>query len=98
MVLVTPENPALHGAEGKVAGLEPWGAHVATPAAASGTFRAGWEEMEPVRHLNGCGLNKEEARDQGYTGETCDVCQSLKVRWNGPCKICDDCGASGGCG
>jgi len=33
----------------------------------------------------------------GYTGEMCPVCQSLRVRLNGTCLLCDDCGATTGC-
>lgn len=37
------------------------------------------------------------ARSQGYTGESCRECGSLKVRRNGTCTLCEDCGATSGC-
>ena len=52
-------------------------------------------------HRNGVHRPKPSAADyrkMGYTGESCGQCGSLKVRPNGACTICDDCGKQGGCG
>ncbi len=38
-----------------------------------------------------------EARSKGYTGESCRECGSMKVKRNGTCTLCDDCGATSGC-
>ncbi len=38
-----------------------------------------------------------EAKRKGYTGEPCTECGSMKVRRNGACTVCDDCGATSGC-
>ncbi|PIN85092.1 MAG: ribonucleoside-diphosphate reductase, adenosylcobalamin-dependent [Candidatus Diapherotrites archaeon CG11_big_fil_rev_8_21_14_0_20_37_9] len=38
-----------------------------------------------------------EARDKGYTGDQCGGCGSMRVRRNGACTVCDDCGATSGC-
>jgi hypothetical protein len=46
--LVTPENLRLNGAPAVVERVTDWGAHVACAAAASGHFRALWEEMTPA--------------------------------------------------
>lgn len=38
-----------------------------------------------------------QAKAQGYTGEHCANCGSMRVRQNGTCKVCDDCGMTTGC-
>lgn len=44
-------------------------------------------------------LNKTrtEAKRLGYTGEQCSSCGSMRVRRNGSCTICEDCGCTSGC-
>jgi ribonucleoside-diphosphate reductase alpha chain len=47
-------------------------------------------------------LNEEEikrlkAKSQGYTGESCSNCGSMKMRRNGTCMLCEDCGTTTGC-
>lgn len=42
-------------------------------------------------------LDRAAARSQGYTGDQCDRCNSMRVRNNGTCKVCDDCGTTTGC-
>ncbi len=37
------------------------------------------------------------AKSKGYTGEQCGSCGSMRVRQNGTCTICDDCGVTSGC-
>ena len=39
----------------------------------------------------------EVARQQGYTGSMCSGCGSFKVKRNGSCEVCLDCGATSGC-
>ncbi len=38
-----------------------------------------------------------EARARGYTGDKCPGCGSLRLKRNGTCAICEDCGATTGC-
>ena len=38
-----------------------------------------------------------QAKVQGYTGEQCENCGSMRVKQNGTCKVCDDCGMTTGC-
>ncbi len=38
-----------------------------------------------------------EARSFGYTGEQCANCGSMRVKRNGSCTVCDDCGSTSGC-
>jgi ribonucleoside-diphosphate reductase alpha chain len=42
-------------------------------------------------------LSPNEAVSLGYTGEQCDNCGSMKVRRNGTCSVCEDCGHTTGC-
>jgi hypothetical protein len=39
-----------------------------------------------------------QAMSQGYSGDTCHKCQSLKVIRTGTCGTCQDCGESTSCG
>jgi ribonucleoside-diphosphate reductase alpha chain len=54
------------------------------------------EKKQPVKESN---KNAEvvSARSKGYTGESCRECGSMKVRRNGTCTLCEDCGATSGC-
>jgi len=40
---------------------------------------------------------RSEARSKGYTGEQCSACGSMRVKRNGACTVCDDCGTTSGC-
>lgn len=42
-------------------------------------------------------VTREAAKSQGYTGDQCDICGSARMRNNGTCKVCDDCGTTTGC-
>jgi ribonucleoside-diphosphate reductase alpha chain len=39
----------------------------------------------------------EHAKAQGYTGEQCTACGSMRVKRNGSCTVCEDCGTTTGC-
>lgn len=39
----------------------------------------------------------EKARLQGYTGSMCGGCGSIRMKRNGSCELCLDCGATSGC-
>ncbi|PIR52653.1 ribonucleoside-diphosphate reductase, adenosylcobalamin-dependent [Candidatus Peregrinibacteria bacterium CG10_big_fil_rev_8_21_14_0_10_49_10] len=39
----------------------------------------------------------EVAKQQGFTGSVCSGCGSMKMKRNGSCEICLDCGATSGC-
>ena len=41
---------------------------------------------------------KHDPRKEGYTGDTCQNCNSTRVKRDGKCAICEECGTSvGGC-
>ncbi len=37
------------------------------------------------------------ARQQGYTGDQCSICSSLRMKRNGSCAVCEECGTTTGC-
>lgn len=39
----------------------------------------------------------ESARQQGFTGSMCSGCGSSRMKRNGSCEVCLDCGATSGC-
>lgn len=39
----------------------------------------------------------EYARSSGYTGDTCSYCGGMRMRRNGTCQLCEDCGQTTGC-
>jgi ribonucleoside-diphosphate reductase alpha chain len=39
----------------------------------------------------------EQAKLQGFTGSVCGGCGSFKMKRNGSCEVCLDCGATSGC-
>lgn len=42
-------------------------------------------------------LSYTDAIMLGYTGEQCERCSSMKVRKNGTCSVCEECGHTTGC-
>lgn len=40
---------------------------------------------------------KSAARSVGYTGNPCTNCGGWRMRRNGTCEVCDDCGTTTGC-
>lgn len=43
------------------------------------------------------GLAVSTAKDMGYTGSFCTQCGSDKMKRNGTCELCMDCGSTSGC-
>ncbi len=41
--------------------------------------------------------SRSDAKAFGYTGEQCTNCGSLRVKRNGSCTVCEDCGTTSGC-
>jgi len=42
-------------------------------------------------------ISYTDAIRMGYTGEQCEVCGSMRVRKNGTCSVCEECGNTTGC-
>ena len=50
------------------------------------------EELE-----GGIADRRIQAKIQGFTGSMCTACGSTRMRRNGSCELCGDCGATSGC-
>ncbi len=62
----------------------------ATPEKSSSSER-------PTSRGAGVGDRAASAKAQGYTGEMCGNCGSMRVKQNGACHVCEDCGTTSGC-
>jgi ribonucleoside-diphosphate reductase alpha chain len=51
----------------------------------------------PAKKADNRGAAIADAKRQGYTGEACSQCASMKVKQNGSCSVCLDCGTTTGC-
>lgn len=68
------------------------------PAAEKQAAAPSKQTMEEIdRGGNEHELKIQIARSRGYTGDQCGACGSMKVKRNGSCTVCDDCGATSGC-
>ncbi|MBT4585606.1 hypothetical protein HOC67_01810, partial [Candidatus Peregrinibacteria bacterium] len=52
------------------------------------------KDKEPTVNDGG---ERDKAKQQGFTGSICGSCGSLRVKTNGSCELCLDCGATSGC-
>lgn len=43
------------------------------------------------------GLMRQAAKSQGYTGDQCVRCNSMRMKVDGHCSVCEDCGTTTGC-
>ena len=50
-----------------------------------------------LSHTSALQSQAYQAKVQGYTGEQCENCGSMRVKQNGTCKVCEDCGMTTGC-
>lgn len=100
--LNTPDNQRLHGQEGTVVAITDWGAHVATGVGGGG-YRAFFSEMvkkpqpQSIEHAPIVDTNHSTKIVSGYTGDVCVICQGARMRRNGACLLCEDCGSTSGC-
>lgn len=42
-------------------------------------------------------VDRQEARQKGYTGDQCDNCSSMRMKISGHCMVCEECGTTTGC-
>lgn len=42
-------------------------------------------------------ITRDQARSQGFTGNSCLNCGSLAMKVSGHCEVCSDCGTTTGC-
>jgi hypothetical protein len=43
------------------------------------------------------GMGVMEAKAQGYTGDQCSHCNSMRMKISGHCMVCESCGTTTGC-
>jgi hypothetical protein len=55
------------------------------------------EEEDLSRFTPPVSSHIETARQQGFTGSICSGCGGVRVKRNGSCEVCLDCGATSGC-
>ena len=55
------------------------------------------EIKEEVSAVDSEPTQLEIAKQQGFTGSICSGCASTKMKRNGSCEVCLDCGATSGC-
>ncbi len=55
------------------------------------------EDSEHTASVDTASSKIEIAKQQGYTGSMCSGCGSFKMKRNGSCEVCLDCGATSGC-
>lgn len=55
------------------------------------------EVAKAVAHAEEATDKYQLAKQQGFTGSVCSACASLKMKRNGSCEVCLDCGATSGC-
>jgi len=60
---------------------------------------ANWEAGTLARYTTPAppSMSREQAKLSGYTGDQCTVCNSLQMRNNGTCLVCESCGQTTGC-
>ncbi len=55
------------------------------------------EIEEQIMEVEAAPTKMEIAKLQGFTGSICTGCGSVRVKRNGSCEVCLDCGATSGC-
>ena len=57
------------------------------------------EETDPTLFARPAAVvsKKPNAKAQGYTGSICSACGSSRMKRNGSCELCVDCGETSGC-
>jgi ribonucleoside-diphosphate reductase alpha chain len=56
------------------------------------------EEMKiAVAETSAASTKIDQAKQQGFSGSICGSCGSLRMKVNGSCEVCLDCGATSGC-
>ncbi len=55
------------------------------------------EIEEAVEQIDTQETKAKKAKEQGYTGSICSECASIRMKQNGSCEVCLDCGGTSGC-
>ena len=73
------------------------GAEAATPIGDVVEEKVHEDIEEAVEEASNASTKIEAAKAQGYTGSMCSGCGSSRMKRNGSCELCLDCGATSGC-
>ena len=91
-------NPVGSLQQSTVTALKTSTAYKPEPGVAPAAFNAG--EVEPVPFPppgQTSGQLRAQALMQGYTGDQCSNCNSMRMKVSGHCMVCEDCGTTTGC-
>jgi len=91
-------NPVAAIQQGTVTALKTSTAYKPEPGVAPAAFNAG--ELDPVPSPppgQDAGQLRAQAQMQGYTGDQCSNCNSMRMKVSGHCMVCEDCGTTTGC-
>ncbi|MEQ1901413.1 MAG: vitamin B12-dependent ribonucleotide reductase [Devosia sp.] len=91
-------NPVGTALQQTVTALKSSTAYKPEPGVAPAAFNAG--ELEPVPSPppgQSASQLRTQALMQGYTGDQCSNCNSMRMKVSGHCMVCEDCGTTTGC-
>jgi len=52
---------------------------------------------DPLITMLNSEISRTHAQLQGYTGDQCSNCNSMRMKVSGHCMVCEDCGTTTGC-
>lgn len=94
---ISSEDESPEGEDGLSNGTAARGSGVSEVPAAAGQHRKGPKSLAEKEQPGVVDTQIIQAKVQGYSGEQCENCGSMRVRQNGTCKVCEDCGMTTGC-
>lgn len=94
---ISSEDDESEGEDGLSNGTATRGSGVSEVPAAAGQHRKEAKSLAEKEQPGVVDTQIIQAKVQGYSGEQCENCGSMRVRQNGTCKVCEDCGMTTGC-
>lgn len=94
---ISSEDDESEGEDGLSNGAAVRGSDVSEVPAAAGQHRKAPKSLAEKEQPGVVDTQVIQAKVQGYSGEQCENCGSMRVRQNGTCKVCEDCGMTTGC-
>ena len=94
---ISSEDDESEGEDGLSNGTAARGSGVSEVPAAAGQHRKASKSLAEKEQPGVVDTQIIQAKVQGYSGEQCENCGSMRVRQNGTCKVCEDCGMTTGC-
>ena len=94
---ISSEDDESEGEDGLSNGTAARGSGVSEVPAAAEKHRKASKSLAEKEQPGVVDTQIIQAKVQGYSGEQCENCGSMRVRQNGTCKVCEDCGMTTGC-